>query len=125
MGAFVSAHNIPNEQGVDFDRDLARLDQIRRSHKSARPTHENPAWMNTHADCAFLLGFIDSLWGAYTGVVRKHDVALDALRRAAKEMEMYVDLQQQMDYIEYAARSQKELDAVNVVLGLKGASHVQ
>lgn len=25
-----------------FDDDLARLDQIRRSHKSARPTHDNP-----------------------------------------------------------------------------------
>jgi hypothetical protein len=61
------------QQGVDFDRDLERLNQIRAAHKSARPTHENPAWMNTHADCAFLLGFIDSLWGAYTTEVSKLD----------------------------------------------------
>jgi len=31
-------------------------------HGSAKPTRENPAWLNSHADEAFLLGFIDNLW---------------------------------------------------------------
>lgn len=62
-----------NEQGVDFDKDLARLEQIRRAHKSARPTHENPAWLNTHGDLGFALGFIDDLWRTYTNEMRKLD----------------------------------------------------
>lgn len=41
---------------------------------------------------------------------------LVALKRAARELEMYIDLQQKLDYIEYAARSQKELDAINAVI---------
>jgi hypothetical protein len=57
----------------DFDKDIARLDQIRRAHNSARPTSENPAWMNTHTDCAFLLSFIDRLWKEYTRTAEPQD----------------------------------------------------
>jgi hypothetical protein len=106
------------EQGVDFDRDLARLDQIRRAHKSARPKHENPAWLNTHGDLGFALGFIDSLWSAYTAEGRKADALLGALKRAIAEIDRYVDLQQKLDYIEYAAVTQKEIDAIKAIAGI-------
>lgn len=72
-------NNTNDEQGVDFDRDLARLNQIRAALKSARPKPDNPAWLNTHGDLAFALGFIDSLWNAYTSQGRKLDAALAAL----------------------------------------------
>jgi hypothetical protein len=65
--------NQSNEQGVDFDRDLVRLEEIRRAYKSARPTQENPAWMNSHGDLGFAIGFIDSLWNAYTTEISKLD----------------------------------------------------
>jgi hypothetical protein len=45
----------------DFDQDLTRLEQIRRAQRSSRPKQDNPAWMNSHADCDFLLGFIDKI----------------------------------------------------------------
>lgn len=48
-----------------FEEDLARLDQIRRALLSAQPTTQNPAWMNCHHDCVFLLSFIDKLWKEY------------------------------------------------------------
>jgi hypothetical protein len=64
----------------DFDRDLARVDQIRRAQRSARPTHANPAWLNSHHDCDFLLSFIDKLWKEYTNVLRDND-ADDMQRR--------------------------------------------
>jgi len=38
-----------------------RLTQIRRSHASARPSAENPAWCHTHADLTFALAEIDRL----------------------------------------------------------------
>jgi hypothetical protein len=57
-----------------FDDDLARLDQIRRAHRNARPTQENPAWMNCHHDCGFLLSFIDKLWAEYTRASNALDV---------------------------------------------------
>lgn len=41
---------------------------------------------------------------------------LEALKRAARELERYVQLQELLDYIEYAAVTQKELDAVNLVI---------
>lgn len=58
---------------LDFDADLARLEQIRRAQQSARPTQENPAWMNAHADSDFLLGFIDKLWREYTKTLERAD----------------------------------------------------
>ncbi len=86
------------DQGVDFDRDLARLDQIRRSHKSARPTHENPAWMNTHGDLGFALGFIDSLWGAYTTEGSKADRLRDHTVAYEKWLAERIDwLKREMD----------------------------
>jgi len=39
----------------------ARVEQIRRAHASARPKHENPAWMNTHIDLGVALRYIDEL----------------------------------------------------------------
>lgn len=41
---------------------------------------------------------------------------LEALKRASRELEQYVDLQQKLDYIEYAANTQKELDGVNAII---------
>lgn len=79
------------QQGIDFDRDLERLNQIRAAHKSARPTHENPAWMNAHADCAFLLGFIDSLWNAYTTEGSKQDRLRDGVRSHEKWLTERID----------------------------------
>jgi hypothetical protein len=114
----MSAHGTNDRQGVNFDRDLARLDQIRRAHKSARPTHENPAWLNTHGDLGFALGFIDSLWSAYTTEGRKADAVFKALQRAILELEQYVDLQQKLDYIEYAADTQKEIDEIKAAAGI-------
>lgn len=55
-----------SESTGDFDKDLARLDQIRRAHHSARPKQENPAWMNSEKDIGFLLEFIDRLWAEYS-----------------------------------------------------------
>lgn len=48
---------------------------------------------------------------------------LKALRRAANELEQYVDLQQKLGYVEYAASTQKELDAVNATI--TKVTHVQ
>jgi hypothetical protein len=33
--------------------------QIVRAHSSARPTRENPAWMNTHHDLAYVIDLIE------------------------------------------------------------------
>jgi hypothetical protein len=41
---------------------------------------------------------------------------LEGLKQAARELEQYVDLQQKLDYIEYAADTQKKLDAVNTII---------
>ena len=57
----------------DFDSDLARLDQIRRAHRAAQPTPDNPAWMNSHGDCGFLLEFIDRLWKEYSRAISAGD----------------------------------------------------
>ena len=38
-----------------------RLEQIRRSHASAKPTRENPAWMHTHDDLGYVLGRLAKL----------------------------------------------------------------
>ena len=38
-----------------------RIEQIRRAHAHARPTHLNPAWQNSHADLGFALQYIDTL----------------------------------------------------------------
>lgn len=38
-----------------------RLDQIRRSHASAKPKPENPAWFHTHNDLTFVLEQLDAL----------------------------------------------------------------
>lgn len=40
---------------------MNRIEQIRRSHASARPTPENPAWVHTHADLTVALSEIDRL----------------------------------------------------------------
>lgn len=37
------------------------LRQIRAATESARPTHENPAWKNTHHDLKFVLGYLDDI----------------------------------------------------------------
>lgn len=36
-----------------------RLEQIRRSHASARPKHDNPAWLHTHNDLTIVLAELD------------------------------------------------------------------
>lgn len=41
---------------------------------------------------------------------------LSALRVASRELEQYVDLQQKLDYIEYAAGTQEKLDVVNAAI---------
>jgi len=40
----------------------------------------------------------------------------EGLNIAASELERYVDLQQKLDYIEYAADTQKKLDVVNAAI---------
>lgn len=40
---------------------MNRLEQIRRAHASARPKHDNPAWMHTHNDLTYVLGLLDAL----------------------------------------------------------------
>ena len=64
---------LPSNGIDDFDADLRRLEQIRRAQLWARPTPENPAWMNSHHDCAFLLAFIDKLWAEYSRAMRRAD----------------------------------------------------
>jgi hypothetical protein len=39
-----------------------RVEQIRRAYLSARPHNDNPAWMNCHHDCGFLLTEIERLY---------------------------------------------------------------
>jgi hypothetical protein len=41
---------------------------------------------------------------------------LEALKKAASELEQYVDFQQKSDYLEYAADTQKKLDAINAII---------
>ncbi len=38
-----------------------RIEQIRKSHASARPTSHNPSWLNTHNDLSVALAYIDEL----------------------------------------------------------------
>jgi hypothetical protein len=45
-----------------------RLEQIRRSHKSARPAAHNPAWCHTHADLTIALAEIDRLRDALAAI---------------------------------------------------------
>jgi hypothetical protein len=45
------------------------LDQIRRSHASARPKHDNPAWLHTHSDLTFVLEQLDEALAFIRGVV--------------------------------------------------------
>jgi hypothetical protein len=40
------------------------IEQIRRSHASARPKADNPAWMNTHHDLTVVLDSHDKLYRA-------------------------------------------------------------
>lgn len=63
-------------------------------------------------------GLLEACTGKHGSQVECEIVAtlLAALKRAARELEMYVDLQQKLDYIEYAAQSQIELDAVNAAI---------
>lgn len=45
-------------KGFAFD---GKLDQIARSHFSARPKHENPAWVHTHNDLGYVLSQLQYL----------------------------------------------------------------
>lgn len=47
--------------GVEKPPSDERLLQIRRAHASARPTAENPAWLNSHRDMAYVLSYLDAL----------------------------------------------------------------
>lgn len=47
---------------------------------------------------------------------RRIELKTRALRMAASEIERYVDFQQKHDYREYAAETQKKLDAINVMI---------
>lgn len=40
---------------------MNRLEQIRRAHASARPKHDNPAWLHTHNDLTYVLGLVDKM----------------------------------------------------------------
>lgn len=55
------------------------LEQIIRSHASARPTHENPAWLNTHADLSYALELIDTLRNALRSARKALDQAAPCL----------------------------------------------
>jgi hypothetical protein len=41
--------------------DAERIRQISAATDSARPTHENPAWKNTHHDLKFVLEHLDKI----------------------------------------------------------------
>jgi hypothetical protein len=43
---------------------MSRLEQIRRAHASARPKHDNPAWLHTHQDLTYVLSLVDRLQAA-------------------------------------------------------------
>lgn len=45
----------------EHDNGNAHFQQIRRSHASARPKHDNPAWLHTHNDLTFVLERYDTL----------------------------------------------------------------
>jgi hypothetical protein len=49
------------------------MDQIRRACYSARPTQENPAFINCHADCVYLLEYITRLGAALRELVRVYE----------------------------------------------------
>ena len=38
---------------------MNRPDQIRRAHRSAKPTPQNPAWYNAHRDITYLLAKVN------------------------------------------------------------------
>lgn len=84
----------------NFDNDLARVLQIRRAQESARPTAANPAWLNAHADCNFLLSFIDKLWAEYsransrhveTASVADYEAVLADHRRLVRDLDVYLN----------------------------------
>jgi hypothetical protein len=52
------------------------LNQIRRSHRNARPTHENPSWMHTHNDLSFVLAELDRVYA-------EHRIMREALQEMA------------------------------------------
>lgn len=52
----------PKRKTPESQLGCARLQQIRRSHRSARPKPENIAWTHTHADLDFVLKAYDELY---------------------------------------------------------------
>jgi hypothetical protein len=67
-----------------------RIEQIRRSHASARPKHDNPAWLHTHNDLTVVLESRDALHDALFNLVRYHEDGdyaehMDARAKAATD----------------------------------------
>jgi hypothetical protein len=93
----VSDHNKANDQqGVDFDRDLAKLNTIRDTLKDMRKHGLRGGLPQDEA--FFLLGFIDSLWGAYTTEGSKADRLRDGTVSHEKWLAERIDwLKREMD----------------------------
>lgn len=64
-----------------------RLDQIRKSHASARPKPDNPAWFHTHNDLTLALAEIDRLAERVRIQNHKLKLAFDALALYGVPME--------------------------------------
>lgn len=59
------------------EKRMTRLEQIRRSHKNARPdVVENPAWFHTHTDLSYVLAALDET----QRLLREHYNKLDVCK---------------------------------------------
>jgi len=88
----VSAAPLPQEADE-------RIEQIRRAHASAKPTHHNPAWMNAHGDLGFALSYIAELRSA-----------LDAM--TVKAMGLALENKQLNRLLDVAAQDKHRVDAL-------------
>jgi hypothetical protein len=66
---------------------MKTLEQVRRSHASARPKHDNPAWLHTHEDLTFVLAQLDY----YLNQVQDADLAMSLKNREIARLEKEVE----------------------------------
>lgn len=65
---------------------MDKVDQIRRAHNSSRPKTSNPAWLNCHHDCGFLLAEIERLRAVILDIARIVENPDDRALRRVRDM---------------------------------------
>ena len=69
---------------------VGRIEQLTRAHKSARPKHENIAWVNTHRDLGIALEEISRL-SAENSLLKRKLAAIEPFSRRDTEL-VYEDM---------------------------------